>query len=345
MKLSDFDYHLPPELIARTPMTPRDHSRLLVVNRDTNRLEHRRFFDIVDYLSAGDVLVINDSKVIPARLLGNKATGGKVELLLARRITKARERYETWECLLKGKHLKPEEMITIGRTMQATLQEKVKEVWLVRFNLGGTAFYNAVEKYGQTPLPPYIKGITKNYKKEYQTVYANQKHHGSVAAPTAGLHFTPALLKRLRAKGVIIKTITLHVGLGTFLPVRVSDPRHHEMHNEWVEVSAAVKRTINTAHKKKKKVIAVGTTSVRALEASYRQSSTKVFKDWVNIFIYPSFTFRVIDGMITNFHVPQSTLLMLVSAFAGRQKILKAYQTAVKERYRFFSFGDAMFLQ
>lgn len=345
MKLSDFNYHLPPELIARTPMTPRDHSRLLVVSRQSARLEHRRFFDIVDYLSAGDVLVLNDSKVIPARLAATKVTGGRVEILLARRITKVRARHETWECLVKGKHLRSGEVVTISRTMKATLVEKSKEVWVVQFNLGGTAFYQAVEKYGRTPLPPYIKGVTKNYKREYQTVYAHEQHHGSVAAPTAGLHFTPALLKRLRTRGVIIKTITLHVGLGTFLPIRVVDPRQHEMHNEWAEVSEEVKKTINLAHKEKKKVIAVGTTTVRALEASYRQSRTKSFKDWVNIFIYPPFTFKVIDGLITNFHVPRSTLLMLVAALTGRQRILKAYQAAVQEKYRFFSFGDAMLIQ
>lgn len=343
MKLSDFNYHLPESLIAQAPVSPRDQSRLLVLHRTTGRLEHRRFFNIVDYFSKGDVLVVNDSKVIPARLIGKKTTGGKVEIFLSRVISTT-NKTETWECLIKGKNISPGCEVIFSKNFTAVVQEKVNDVWLVRFNCSSAQFKKALEKYGKTPLPPYIKDLANKYKKKYQTVYANTKHQGSVAAPTAGLHFTPPLLKKLQKKGVKIKNITLHVGLGTFLPVRVSNPKKHHMHSEWVEVKKEVLQEIKSARKRGSKVIAVGTTTVRSLEAAWAVSNNKDFHSWVNIFIYPPYRFKTIDGLITNFHLPESTLLMLVSALTGRQKILKAYSAAVKEKYRFFSFGDAMLI-
>lgn len=344
MPLSDFDYNLPERLIAHTPAKRRDTSRLLVVHKKNNDFEHRRFFDIADYFSKGDVLVLNDSKVIPARLIGKKETGGQVEIFLARRLTTKKNTYERWECLIKGKRLEIGKEIEISSNFKTTLIERLKETWIVEFNQYGKNFYSALERYGKTPLPPYIKSDEKKQKKNYQTVYASEKHRGSVAAPTAGLHFTPALLTKLKKKGVIIKTITLHVGLGTFLPIRVTNYKKHEMHSEWVEVKTDVMKAIQKAHQKKKKVIAVGTTSTRALEAAYKEKKYDTFQGWVNIFIYPSYKFNVIDGLITNFHLPQSTLLLLVSALATRKKILQAYKEAINEEYRFFSFGDAMLI-
>lgn len=343
MKLSDFDYELPEGLIAQTPVSPRDRSRLLVLHHTSGRLEHRRFFNITDYFSRGDVLVINDSKVIPARLIGNKITGGKVEIFLSRLVSSVRK-VENWECLIKGKHIKEGSEIIFSKNFKAVIQEKMNDVWLVQFNSSGALFQKALEKYGKVPLPPYIKDLENKYKKEYQTVYAETKHRGSVAAPTAGLHFTPRLLKELQKKGVIIKKVTLHVGLGTFLPVRVDDVKKHKMHSEWVEVKKEVLKEIISSRKRGNKVIAVGTTTVRSLEAAWKVSTTKDFQGWVRIFIYPPYRFKTIDGLITNFHLPESTLLLLVSALAGRQKILKAYKEAVKEKYRFFSFGDAMLI-
>ncbi len=348
MKLSDFSYNLPEELIASAPASPRDHSRLLVVDRRSGRLEHRRFFNIVDYLRTGDVLVINDSKVIPARLLGKKTSGGAVEIFLSKplAVTPAKKAApsEIWECLIKGKHMRPGTRVDFSKTFFAVVGEKTGDTWAVSFNKSGAQFRRALARYGQTPLPPYIKPSAKASAARYQTVYADASHAGSVAAPTAGLHFTPRLLAALRKKGVVIQKVTLHVGLGTFLPVRVEDVTKHRMHGEWVEVSAAVKKTINAARKRGGRIIAVGTTSVRSLEAAFADSPDKAFKGSVEIFIYPSYRFRAVDGMITNFHLPESTLLMLVSAFATRSIIRRAYAAAIKERYRFYSFGDAMLI-
>lgn len=347
MKLSDFSYRLPEELIAAIPASPRDHSRLLVVDRRNGRLEHRRFFNIIDYLQKGDVLVVNDSKVIPARLLGKKASGGAVEIFLSKPVPAAKGRRlpsETWECLIKGKHMLPGTRIDFSKTFFAVVGDKAGDTWSVTFNRRGTAFRAALLRYGQTPLPPYIKADPKKAASRYQTVYADAAHAGSVAAPTAGLHFTPRLLAALKNKGIILQKITLHVGLGTFLPVRVDDIRKHRMHGEWVEVSAAAKRTINAARAKGRRVIAVGTTSVRSLEAAFAASPDQAFKGSVDIFIYPPYRFKAVDGLITNFHLPESTLLMLVSAFASPAIIKKAYAAAIKERYRFYSFGDAMLL-
>lgn len=344
MKLSDFNYELPADLIAQSPAAKRDQSRLLVLNRQSSRLEHRRFFNVVEYLEKGDVLVINDSKVIPARLIGKKVSGGKVEIFLSKPVHGQKSKTEIWECLIKGKHIRPETEVIFSKTFKATILSKDGDVWMASFNKQGLAFQRALSKYGLTPLPPYIKPGGAEDKKRYQTVYAENTHAGSVAAPTAGLHFTPQILKQLKKKGVVIKKITLHVGLGTFLPVRVSNIKKHRMHGEWVEVSADVKKAINAAHAHNHKVVAVGTTSVRSLEAAFIDSSDKSFKASVEIFIYPSFKFKVVDALITNFHLPESTLLMLVSAFASRKKILNAYEAAIKEKYRFYSYGDAMLI-
>lgn len=341
MRLSDFDYTLPAKLIAQKPLRRRDQARLLVVDKKKQNVVHRHFFDIGDYLEAGDVLILNDSKVIPARLIGKKVTGGQVEIFLAERQSKKASSFEEWKCLLKGKGLTAGMTITISRTCRATLKEKVSEGWLVQFNQKEKTFYHTLTRYGQTPLPPYIK-TKKNYRKDYQTVYASEQHKGSVAAPTAGLHFTPRLLHALVKKGVIIKKITLHVGLGTFLPIRTDDIRKHTMHREWAEVPRSVMKTIEQAHKQSKRVMAVGTTTTRALEAAYQKKQWQGYSGFVDIFIYPPFKFKVITSLITNFHLPKSTLLLLVSALVGREKMLQAYQTAVRKKYRFFSFGDAM---
>lgn len=349
--VSDFNYNLPEELIAQSPVSPRDHSRLLVVHHKTNRLEHRRFFNIVDYLNKGDVLIINDSKVIPARLQGKKRSGGSVEVFLSKQVmTKSQDKKkEIWECLIKGKRIGKGTEIIFSSNFKAIVEEKINDVWLVSFNIAGEKFKKALDQYGQTPLPPYIQARSSNTKNQYQTVYADDSKKGSVAAPTAGLHFTPRLLRQLKKKGVIIKTITLHVGLGTFLPIRVSDPKKHQMHAEWVTVSKETKKEIQAARKRKNKVIAVGTTSARSLEAAFKDSNKKNFyqtdfNSFVDIFIYPPYKFKAIDGLITNFHLPKSTLLMLVSALVGRKKILQVYEEAIKEKYRFFSFGDAMLI-
>ncbi len=342
MKLEDFDYTLPERLIAQAPVRPRDASRLLVVPRGGASFVERRFADIIEYFKAGDVLVLNDSKVIPARLLGKKVSGGAVEIFLSRRIgTKKSER---WEALVKGKRMQVGAEIIFARGFSARLIEKIFEGWLVDFTFEGP-FEKLLAKYGKVPLPPYIVSAgTVRDRERYQTVYAVNSHAGSVAAPTAGLHFTPRLLHALEKKGVIIKYITLHVGLGTFLPVRVDDPKKHVMHAEWVEVGAGVKVAIKAARKRGNKVIAVGTTTLRSLEAAYKISERGSFKGWVDIFIYPPYRFKAVDGLITNFHLPKSTLLMLVSALAGTDTIRQAYAHAVKKKFRFYSYGDAMLI-
>ncbi len=345
MTLQEFDYRLPESLIAQQPARPRDAARLLVLDRKTGRCDHRRFFDCADYFSAGDVLVVNDSRVIPARLRGRKVSGGEIELLLSKRSDTSTKDREAWECLARGKKLQAGLEITLSRGITATMILKKAEVWLVAFSCGRKEFELFLQRHGSMPLPPYIASSGGADKRDYQTVYADKTHKGSVAAPTAGLHFTPRLLKKLKAKGVIIEKVTLHVGLGTFMPIREVDPKKHVMHAEWVEVSARVKKTINQARKTNHKVIAVGTTTVRSLEAAFAESPSKPFAGWVDIFIYPPYKFKAIDGMITNFHVPKSTLLMLVSAFAGRDHIMAAYEEAIKKKYRFFSYGDAMLIK
>jgi len=339
-RLEDFDYELPEELIAQHPLKQRDESRLLVYDRRTRTIEHRIFRDVVDYLEAGDALVINDTKVIPARLIGYRAdTGGKIEFLLLRRLEGDR-----WEIIER-----PGRRAQIGATfvfgngeLKARILEKTSQGGrIVEFIYDGI-FEEILDRLGQMPLPPYIKEKLDD-KNRYQTVYA--KNDGSAAAPTAGLHFTNELLQRIEDKGVNIVHITLHVGLGTFRPVKEEDISKHQMHSEYYQVSQQAADVINDTHRAGHKVFAVGTTCVRTLETvTDQQGITHAQEGWTDIFIYPGYRFKVVDALITNFHLPKSTLLMLVSAFAGRDEMLSVYQEAVRQRYRFFSFGDAMLI-
>ncbi len=361
MRLADFDYHLPREQIAQEPIKPRDHSRLLVLAKKTGKIEHRHFYNLTDYLRPGDVLVMNNSKVIPARLIGRKKeTNGKIEVFLlasvnSRLTSEKIEADSIWQCLVGGKGGKVGLEINFSLGLEAKIMENNHDgTWMVRFNKQNRAFMAIVKKIGQIPLPPYIDSASneKIKKKEYQTVYADNKKSGSVAAPTAGLHFTPRLLKELTNKGVIMKYITLHVGLGTFAPVKEDDFTKHQMHREYVEVKARVIKEILKAKQTERRIIAVGTTTVRTLEAMAEEFlnaedknlKIKNYSNWVNIFIYPPYRFKLIDGMVTNFHLPKSTLLMLVSALAGKKNIDLAYQEAIKENYRFYSYGDAMLI-
>lgn len=340
MKTSDFFYDLPEELIAQDPLEDRTASRLLVLNRETGAVEHKIFSDVIDYLNEGDCLVINNTRVIPARLIGEKeGTGGKVEvLLLKRRAT------DVWETLVKpGKKLRPGARVTFGDgRLKAEILEIAEEGnRLVRFYFEGI-FEEILDSLGEMPLPPYITHKLED-KEMYQTVYA--KYDGSAAAPTAGLHFTKELLSKIEEKGIKIASITLHVGLGTFRPVKVDDVNHHHMHTEWYEVNAEAADIINETKRNGGRVICVGTTSCRTIESVADENGyMKAKTGETDIFIYPGYKFKVMDGLITNFHLPESTLVMLVSAFAGKENVLAAYETAVKEKYRFFSFGDAMIL-
>jgi len=340
MKTSDFFYELPEELIAQDPLEDRTASRLLVLDRKTDKLEHKIFSDVIDYLNPGDCLVINNTRVIPARLIGEKeGTGGKVEILLLKR----REN-DIWESLVKpGKKLRPGARVTFGDgRLKAEILEIAEEGnRLVKFYYEGI-FEEILDSLGEMPLPPYITHKLED-KEMYQTVYA--KFDGSAAAPTAGLHFTNELLEKIRLKGVRIASITLHVGLGTFRPVKVEDVNNHHMHTEWYEVNKEAADIINETKKNGGRVICVGTTSCRTIESVADENGLMSAKTGeTDIFIYPGYKFKVMDGLITNFHLPESTLVMLVSAFAGKERVLSAYETAVKERYRFFSFGDAMIL-
>ncbi len=341
MKTSDFYYDLPEELIAQVPLEDRTSSRLMVVDKNTGELEHKHFYDILDYLEEGDCLVLNDTKVIPARLIGErKGTGARVEFLLLNRLDINR-----WETLVyPGKKAKPGYEITFGNGL---LDAKVIDVAeggkrIVEFSYEGT-FENILDKLGEMPLPPYITHKLED-RDRYQTVYA--VHEGSAAAPTAGLHFTDELLKKIEDKGVDIARVTLHVGLGTFRPVKVENVLEHEMHSEFYNVEQSQADIINNAKKNGKRIISVGTTSTRTLEScSDENGIIKAGCGDTSIFIYPGYKFKAIDCLITNFHLPESTLIMLVSALAGKENVFNAYNTAVKERYRFFSFGDAMFLK
>ncbi len=340
MKVSDFDYELPQELIAQDPLPTRSDSRLMVLGRADGRVEHRQFTDILDYLAPGDCLVLNNTRVIPARLYGVKEdTGAQVEVLLLKR----REN-DVWEALVRpGKKLRPGARVRFGDgLLTGEIVEVVEEGnRLVRFHYEGI-FEELLDRLGQMPLPPYITHELRD-KNRYQTVYA--RHDGSAAAPTAGLHFTEELLGKVRKKGVQIAEVTLHVGLGTFRPVKAEQVLDHHMHSEFYQVSAEAAETINRAKREGRRVISVGTTSTRTLESAADENGFLCEKSgWTDIFIYPGYQFRVIDGLITNFHLPQSTLIMLVSAFAGREQVLNAYREAVRERYRFFSFGDAMYI-
>lgn len=341
MKTSDFYYNLPEELIAQDPLTDRSGSRLMVLNKETGEIEHKIFRDIVDELHAGDCLVINDTKVIPARLHGAKEdTGGHVEVLLLKRKSDS-----VWETLVRpGKKARPGARISFG---DGLLVGEVLEVVeegnrLIRFEYDGI-FEEVLDKLGEMPLPPYITHKLQD-KNRYQTVYA--KHEGSAAAPTAGLHFTDELLKKIQDKGVRIARVTLHVGLGTFRPVKVDDVNDHHMHSEFYMVSQEAADIINDTKRQGGRVISVGTTSTRTLESvADADGWMREASGWTEIFIYPGYQFKCIDALITNFHLPESTLLMLVSALAGKEHVLAAYETAVKEKYRFFSFGDAMFIR
>ena len=339
MKTSDFYYDLPEELIAQHPAEPRDSSRLLVIDRKTGEWEDRVFTDVLDYLHAGDVLVVNNTKVIPARLIGHrKGFTGEVEFLLLRRID-----YTHWRCIVRpGKKLNVGAEVVFSDELSARVTERGEEgERVVEFIFDGV-FEDILSKVGAMPLPPYIKEkLTDNSK--YQTVYS--KIDGSAAAPTAGLHFTEALLDRIRAKGVKIVEILLHVGLSTFRPVKAENIEDHKMHNEYYEISEEAAKEINLAKAEGRRVISVGTTSVRTLEsAADRVGHLVAGNGNTEIFIYPPYEFKIVDALITNFHLPESTLLMLVSAFMGREKILAAYKHAVESKYRFFSFGDACFI-
>ncbi|MBQ2275298.1 MAG: tRNA preQ1(34) S-adenosylmethionine ribosyltransferase-isomerase QueA [Lachnospiraceae bacterium] len=340
LKLTDFYYELPQELIAQDPLVDRSSSRLLVFHKDTKEMEHKIFKDITDYLKPGDCLVINDTKVIPARLIGEKEeTGAKIELLLLKRISDTK-----WETLVKpGKKAKVGTKISFGNgLLKATIVDVLEEGnRLIEFEFEGI-FEEILDELGQMPLPPYITHQLQD-KTRYQTVYA--KHEGSAAAPTAGLHFTNELLEKVKEMGVSIAHVTLHVGLGTFRPVKVENVLEHHMHSEYYCIEEADATLINDTKKKGGRVISVGTTSTRTLESVADENGRiHAGSGWTDIFIYPGYKFKVIDGLITNFHLPESTLLMLVSAFADRESIMKVYETAVKEKYRFFSFGDAMLL-
>ena len=340
MKTSDFFYELPEELIAQDPLEDRTASRLLVLDRKADKLEHKIFSDVIDYLKPGDCLVINNTRVIPARLIGEKeGTGGKVEILLLKRLGN-----DVWESLVKpGKKLRPGARVTFGDgRLKAEILEIAEEGnRLVKFYYEGI-FEEILDSLGEMPLPPYITHKLED-KEMYQTVYA--KFDGSAAAPTAGLHFTNELLEKIRQKDIRIASITLHVGLGTFRPVKVEDVNNHHMHTEWYEVNKEVADIINETKKNGGRVICVGTTSCRTIESVADENGLMSAKTGeTDIFIYPGYKFKVMDGLITNFHLPESTLVMLVSAFAGKERVLSAYETAVKERYRFFSFGDAMIL-
>lgn len=340
MKTSDFNFELPQELIAQTPIEKRDASRLLVLDKNSGAWEHRHFYDLPDYLRKGDCLILNDSRVLPARLLGQRLPGGGAceVLLLIDRGDK------TWECLVRpGKHLRRGARLSFG---DGELTAEVTEVLeggnrLVKFNYEGI-FLEVLDRLGKMPLPPYIKEELQD-RERYQTVYS--KVVGSAAAPTAGLHFTEELLQKVQKMGVKVGYVTLHVGLGTFRPVKEDDITDHLMHSEYCVIPQETADLINETKKNRGRVICVGTTSCRTVESWAGEDGTmRASAGWTNIFIYPGYKFKVLDALITNFHLPESTLIMLVSALAGRENVLRAYEEAVRERYRFFSFGDAMFI-
>ena len=340
MKTSDFYYDLPPELIAQTPIEQRDASRLLTLNTETGETQHHHFYDLPNFLRPGDCLVLNNSRVLPARLIGKREPGGgacEVMLLIDRG-------EKTWECLVRpGKKLRTGTKLSFG---EGQLTAEITEVLdngnrLVRFHYEGI-FLEVLERLGKMPLPPYIKEELQDSER-YQTVYS--KEVGSAAAPTAGLHFTKELLEKIQAMGVRVCYVTLHVGLGTFRPVKAEDINDHEMHSEYCTISAETAEIINRTKQEGGRVICVGTTSCRTIESwAGEDGSMKESAGWTNIFIYPGYRFKVLDCLVTNFHLPESTLIMLISALAGREHVLAAYEEAVQERYRFFSFGDAMFI-
>ena len=339
MRTQDFYYDLPEELIAQTPLQQRDTSRLLVLNRQTGEQEHRHFYDILDYLQPGDCLVMNNSRVLPARLLGHRPTGGAVEVLLLRDLGEKK-----WECLCKpGKKMQVGHEVIFGNGELSAVVTEVRDDGnrVVEFRYDGI-FLEVLERLGKMPLPPYIQAELADQER-YQTVYS--KETGSAAAPTAGLHFTNELLDKIRSKGVRTAFVTLHVGLGTFRPVKAENIHEHHMHSELCMISGETARILNETKAAGGRIVCVGTTSCRTLESLAKEDGT--FEEgakWTDIFIYPGYSFKAMDALITNFHLPESTLVMLVSAFAGRENVLAAYEAAVQQRYRFFSFGDAMYI-
>lgn len=339
MKTEDFDFYLPEELIAQTPLDKRDSSRLLVLNKETGDINHRYFSNIIDYLKEGDVLVLNDTKVMPARIIGTKEdTGAVIELLMLKENDK-----DIWEVLCKpAKRVKIGTRIKFSDNLEAECVGVGEEgIRIFKFIYSGI-FYEILDELGEMPLPPYIHEKLKD-KDRYQTVYA--KNIGSAAAPTAGLHFTKELMDKIIKKGIKIEYVTLHVGLGTFRPVSVDDVTKHKMHSEFYQMSSSTAFNLNEAKKNNRRIISVGTTSTRTLETIINlYGEFKECSGWTDIFIYPGYKFKAIDALITNFHLPKSTLLMLVSALAGKENIMNAYNEAVKEKYRFFSFGDSMFI-
>ncbi|EPB8164556.1 tRNA preQ1(34) S-adenosylmethionine ribosyltransferase-isomerase QueA [Clostridium perfringens] len=341
MKVSDFYFELPEELIAQYPLEKRDSSRLMVLDKKTGEIEHRKFHDILEYLNEGDTLVLNNTRVLPARLIGEKEeTGGKIEFLLLKRIEG-----DKWECLAKpGRKAKVGTVFTFGEGKLKAIVREIGEEGnrIIEFKYDGI-FEQVLDELGQMPLPPYIHEKLED-KERYQTVYSKEK--GSAAAPTAGLHFTEELLKEIKDKDVNIAYLTLHVGLGTFRPVKVDDVNNHVMHSEYYHLDKENAELINKTKEAGKRVIAVGTTSSRTLETIGDENGrVREQSGWTDIFIYPGYKFKIVDNLITNFHLPESTLIMLVSALAGQDNIMNAYNTAVKEKYRFFSFGDSMFIK
>lgn len=340
MKTSDFNYDLPEELIAQSPLKDRDHSKLLVLDKKTGNVTHERFDNIINYLNKGDVLVLNNTRVIPARLIGQKEeTNAVIEVLMLKEINK-----DEWECLCKPAKRVKEGTIVNFNNLLKVMCTKVGEDGIRHFKfIYDGILLEILEELGEMPLPPYIYKKLED-KNRYQTVYA--KNNGSAAAPTAGLHFTKDLLKKIEEKGIIIKEITLHVGLGTFRPVNVEDVTNHQMHSEFYSMSDETAKELNLAKKEGRKIISVGTTTTRTLETIMSlYGEFKECSGWTDIFIYPGYEFKAIDSLITNFHLPKSTLLMLVSALAGKENILNAYNVAVENKYRFFSFGDSMFIK
>ena len=338
MLLSDFDYDLPEDLIAQRPCEPRDHSRLMVIDKNSGEISHRSFWNLPEYLNPGDLLVFNDTRVIPARLIGRrKETGGRVEVFLLNRKSDVE-----WEALVKpGRKARPGEIIEFSTELECKIMNVTDFGGrIVRFIFRGI-FEEILDKLGRTPLPPYIHEELEDTER-YQTVYARER--GSAAAPTAGLHFTKELMDKIREKGVQFAFVTLHVGLGTFRPVNVDDVSRHVMHKEYYSVSEECARVVNQTQSEGGRIVAVGTTAIRTLETAGSNGQLTAGSGWTDIFIYPGYEFKTVDAIITNFHLPKSTLLMLISAFAGREKVLNGYQEAIKEKYSFFSFGDAMFL-
>ena len=352
MLISEYDYNLPEELIAQMPADKRDNSRMMVLNRKDRTISHEHFYDIVDLIEPNTLLVMNNTKVLPARLIGHKDTGAKIEVFLLKQNSKMQDEHENWEVLIKpSKRVKPDTIIKISDELSVRAIKRLEEngEWLVELIFNGNNVLDVLHRNGNIPLPPYIERKIPNedLKKldfeRYQTVYA--KDEGSVAAPTAGLHFTKEILKKLENKGVELAYVTLNVGLGTFRPVQCENVENHKMHSETFEISEKAAEQINRAKAEGKKIVAVGTTTVRTLETAYKKfGCIKACHDHSELFIYPPYEFKVIDNLITNFHLPKSTLLMLVSALAGKDFIFEAYKEAIENKYRFFSYGDCMYI-